>query len=503
MSPKWFASKKIVVMGLGLHGGGRAIAEWLYRQGSHVIVTDTKSEQDLLSSLQKMAESCASYRNSHLGETFIPVAYHLGGHLDEDFRTADLIIQNPGVPRDSRFLAIAREQGIPVQNEATLFFALTAKTPKIAITGTRGKSTTTSLAAYMLRNWNEYALDAGVATHDGVRALFDIIDTVLEHEEQGIIAPVVVELSSWQLELFEDTGLRPAIAVVTNILRDHLNHYRDRDDYARAKRLITAYQGQHDALILNYDNSTTVQWGLQETIPTRYWFTRERGAIDRGTFIESRDGEKIIRYKDGKGPCETIMPLSEVALAGDHNCENILAAVTVAKVWGVPNDIICEALQSFRGVPDRLEMVSRKGGREWVNDTTATTPDAVIAALKTVAGDGTRRIVLIAGGADKQLEYTSLAPVIKEKVSALILFSGTATPLLVAALKESGCTGSMTMANSMRQAVEYAWSASGNGDMILLSPGAASFGMFINEFDRGRQFVEAIENINESASHVA
>lgn len=475
-----FKDKKVLIMGLGLHGGGRAAAAWFTRHGANVIVTDIQSEKELRPSLDAL-------------KSLPSIQFHLGGHREEDFDDADMIIQNPGVPRESPFLTRARQRGIPIENEATIFFELSKHTPKICVTGTRGKSTTTALIGAMISDANRAAIVAGIASRNGSVALLDVLDHAIANEEMNTIVPAVLELSSWQLELFRGRDFSPAIAVVTNVFPDHLNRYISFDEYAAAKSLIFLSQKETDAVVFNYDNATTLQWGLSQSRQSRYWFTRGVSAIDRGACIEAVDDTTMIVWKDG-GSTEAIMPVRDLLIRGNHSCENALAAVCAAKIFGVSNVAIARVLRTFQGLPDRLEAVSRVGGRTWINDTAATTPDATQAALASIPDT---RIILIAGGADKKLDYSSLASQIAGRVSALILFSGTATPHIVASLKSAGSSVPISMANSMTEAVRLAWKQSAKGDTILLSPAAASFGMFSHEFDRGRRYIQAINGAQE------
>ncbi|MDO8571698.1 MAG: Mur ligase family protein, partial [bacterium] len=220
-----FRNKNVVVMGLGLHGGGLAAAKWFYKHGAHVIVTDMKSAHELRASVEKLYDFCDEYASTHPSEKFIPVTYVLGEHRLDDFKDADLVIQNPGVPRESEYLAAARQAQVPIENEVTLFFLLTPKTKKIGVTGTKGKSTTTMIIYEILKRVYSDTQVVGVATPQGSVGFFEILDEVLERETEGKPVYVVMELSSWQLELLEYHSFSPQIAVVTNVMRDHLNRY--------------------------------------------------------------------------------------------------------------------------------------------------------------------------------------------------------------------------------------------------------------------------------------
>ncbi|MEK7102813.1 MAG: UDP-N-acetylmuramoyl-L-alanine--D-glutamate ligase, partial [Patescibacteria group bacterium] len=307
--------------------------------------------------------------------------------------------------------------------------------------------------------------------------------------------PVILELSSWQLEQLEQRRLSPHIAMVTNMMEDHLNRYEGMAEYMAAKQHIYQYQKEDDYVILNFDNDITREFGKKGTPGQLLWFSRERKDIGDGVFVRDiGKGEKEIVFRKGT-ETETVCHASDIALPGAHNVYNSLAAITAAKLLDIPNEIIQQGLRSFPGVADRLEKIAAIQGREIYNDTTATTPDAVLAALHTLSPRNAKNIVLIAGGADKKLDYRALAPAIQKVVHSIVLLSGTATPKLGSELHAIGYKGKVEMANSMNEAVERAWRHTREGDIMLLSPGAASFGMFLHEFDRGAQFREAIARL--------
>lgn len=494
MDIHWFAGKKVVLMGLGLHGGGVALAKWLYAKGSRVIITDLKSREELSSSIERVNSFCRQFAlqwPDH--ERFFP-EYHLGGHAQEDFLSADLVLQNPGVPRESSYLTLARQNAIPIENEATLFFLLTKKTPKLCVTGTRGKSTTTGLIGHILKKGNADMITAGIATKDGTLSFFDILDRVHLYETEGRNASVVLELSSWHLEHFENhPELSPSGAVITNVFSDHLNRYEGFEQYLSAKKRLYEHQSKEDFVVLNYDNAETLTMG-RSTTPKRYWFSRKGIPPERGTYLRRVGGVDMLYWKDEQGE-EELCARANSPLIGDHNTENILAAVAAVKAWGVPAHLIADALPSFSGVQGRLEKIGKLHGREWINDTTSTSPDALVAALKALGREGERRIVLIAGGADKKLDFSGLGEYVSRYATTVVLLTGTATPLLAQELSRVRFDGVLELANTMGSAVEKAWNNSKKGDMILLSPGCASFGMFAHEFERGKQFESAIQDL--------
>ncbi len=493
-SPKDFFGKKVLVMGLGLHGGGVAAAYWLFRHGAEVIVTDLKSRDELESSIIRLTSLCNEYRLAHPDRHLHSIEYILGKHRMEDFQEASCIIRNPGVPRESPYLACAQKNSIPIHNDASILFSLVPSSMIIGVTGTRGKTTTTTLIWEMLKKTYPKVLLAGIATPDGAISFFSIIDRALEALRTNDFSPIVLELSSWQLEMLESYRMSPHCAVVTNVYPDHLNRYRSFDDYVHAKKALYYFQKKDDGdmSVFNYDNRVTRSMGREaEKTSERYWFSRKKDTL-KGVYsmknIQSK--QYVLMFSDEKVTAP-LCSLDTLSLLGEHNEENALAASTVAALYHVPREHICDVLAHTRGVSGRLEYLGTRQGRLVYNDTTATSPDAVIAAIRALSGRS-RRIILIAGGSDKNLNFKELGTLIAKRVKALVLLSGSASPHIASSAGAAGFGGRMLFANSMMEAVQKAWSLSQDHDILLLSPGAASFGMFVHEFDRGVQFVDAI-----------
>jgi UDP-N-acetylmuramoylalanine--D-glutamate ligase len=457
-----FKNKKITVLGLGLHGGGLAITRFLAQCGAILTVTDLKSSQQLRSALQQLK--------------MYKIKYVLGRHRLDDFRQADLIIKNPGVRRDSKFLIEAKKHKIPIETDLSLFFKLCPSTKIIGLTGTKGKSTTTSLVYQIIKAYKKDAILGG-----NIRiSPLDFLSKIKKN------TPVVLELSSWQLEGLGESKISPKYALITNVLIDHLNTYKNLADYTAAKALIFKYQQPEDFAIFNKDNDLTRKM-VSFALAKIYFFSRQKlNKKENGTF---NDKDWLIFQANGKK--QKIVKIKDLQLKGSHNLENILAAITLTKIFGVPNQIIKKVIRRFSGIEGRLQLVREYKGIKYYNDTTATTPDAVIAALNTFD----KKTVLLAGGTDKKLYYKDLAKVIKDKVKALILFEGTATEKLVPELKKINFNQDIIFVDSMREAFKQAKYILKNGDIFILSPGAASFGLFINEFDRGDQFNKEVKRI--------
>lgn len=419
---------RAVVMGLGLHGGGVGVAQYLAAQGAVVTVTDLRDEATLQPSLAELEG--------------LPLRYVLGRHEDQDFRNADLVLRNPAVPLDSPFLALAREAGARIEMESSLFVNACPSAFIAGISGTKGKTTTTVLLSDMLAAAGHHVVTAGNLR---VSMLGQLADITAETR-------VVLELSSWQLEAFVPHAYSPPLAVVTNVLPDHLNRYAGMDDYARAKEINVKYQRQEDVAVLNSGNA----------------YTREIGARAPGTVVWFSGRDAI--------PGET-----ETSERPVHQRENIAAALAAARMWGVADDAIASAVREFRGVPHRQELVREWRGIRFINDTTATMPTATVACIKAIEGP----MVLLLGGADKQLDFTGLAEALemhRDEIRGIVLLEGSATDRLGAALPVAG------RYSDFEEALVQATSLARPGDAVVLSPGCASFGMFQHEFERGEAF---------------
>ena len=454
-------------MGLGLHGGGVSTAKFFADQGAEVTVTDLKIDDDL-------APSLTALKNYKL-------RYVLGRHDESDFKTADLIIKNPGVPEDSEYLLIAKKHKIPIDTAMGVFLQLCPSHDLIGVTGTKGKSTTASLIYEIIKKTRQNVVIAGNIRISPL-AVLDKIDND---------TTVVLELSSWNLDDIRHLKISPRIAVITNIYPDHLNRYLTLADYVDSKKGIFKFQTKGNFLILNYDNDTLRSPSFHLGLSHIYWFSK-KNQLAHGTFI--KDGNIIYNTN---GFHHTILNINEVKLKGNHNLENILATISAASIWGAKRTQIAEAVKNFSGIADRLEFLKEAGGVRYFNDTTATTPEAAVTALETLTGP----IILIAGGADKNLNYKNLAETIKKrKVKKLILFKGKASSKILKELKQINFPSRLVDKNltTMTAAFSSALDTAQISDTILLSPGAASFGIFKNEFDRGDQFKKLVSKLKSS-----
>ncbi len=458
---KFFEGKKVVIMGLGLHGGGSSCAKFFCGQGADVIVTDLKSEKQLQKSLEKLKG--------------LDIKYSLSGHKEEDFKKADLIVKNPDVPNDSPFLEIARKNNIPIKTDVGIFFDL-ADSAIIGVTGTKGKSTVSALIYNLLK---ARFPDAVLAGNIGVSPL-EILPEI------GSGSKVVLELSSFELEGLEKS---PHVAVITNIVPDHLNRYKSMSEYIDTKKIIFKYQKPEDVLILNYDDAVLRK--ISKDANSQVYFfsnklTPETAEVELVSYVKNSE---IFMNEENRPVIKT----GELHIFGEHNVSNVLAAVTAAAIFKIPRKNIEKVLKSFFGAPHRQEFVLEKKGVEYFNDTAATMPFAAIVALKTFSTRFPKaNIVLIAGGQDKNLEYEDFARVISDKIKNLVLLPGTASEKIKKYLAKNV---KICAVGSMEKAVNAACRLSHEGDKVLLSPGAASFNLFKNEYDRGDQFKKFVKKL--------
>lgn len=464
--------KRVLVVGLGTKRGGENVARWLVDHGAKVTVTDLKPERDLQSSLERLRG--------------LPIQYALGQNRLADVDGSAVVVRNPAVPLDAPILQYAAQRGVPVVMDTTLFFAF-CRAPIAGITGTRGKSTTTAVAGEILRQSRPETVVAGNIE----------LSPLVELDRIAPTTPVVLELSSWQLEGIEPLRKSPHWGVLTAILQDHLNRYPNMDAYVAAKATIMKYQAANDIAILPIDDPKADHFASMTPAQLRWFGTlpnvslertteRFRGGGPPGLF---RLGERVVLIRDGGE--EMFLRWDELAGIGDHTKRNMLAGALLALAMGAPLDDIRTTLRTFRGVQSRLEVIREYEGRTFVNDTTATTPEAVVAALHAFLG---RHIVLVTGGTDKNLDYGALATVLADlpNVRAVILLGGSATEKL---RRAGAALRVYPEVRSMEDAVAHAWKASQAGDVVLLSPGAASFELFRDEFDRGEQFREAVNRL--------
>lgn len=452
--------KRVLVMGLGLQGSGMAAARYAAQQGAIVRVTDMRSPDVLAPSVHALAG--------------LPIQFVLGQHREEDFIWADIVIRNPGVPRSSPYLLLAQEHGARIEMEIALFF-LACPGRIIGITGTRGKTTTSTLIYEILRTQGvPVVLGGNVAGVETISLLPAITAETL----------VVLELSSWQLEGLAPHAISPAVAVMTNIYPDHLNTYRDIEEYASAKANIFRYQSSQGLAVFNYDNSWTRRFG--DEAQGRVWFTSvELG----GSFARTARSAD-----DGPPPHIDPFIFTDTPLVGRHNLENILLATTTARLLEVPDQIIAQAVHHFQGVAHRLQEVRVVNSVRFINDSTSTTPVAGRVGIEAFEGN----IVLIAGGNTKHLPLELWPETIVRRCRDVVLLAGSGTDELLPAVQQEAQLQGVSnpvrgVFSHFNEAMQAAVDLTRPGDIMLFSPGFTSFGMFLNEFDRGDKFVAYVQ----------
>jgi UDP-N-acetylmuramoylalanine--D-glutamate ligase len=458
-----FRSKRVTVMGLGLHGGGLASALFFARHGAQVTVTDNRRDP---SAFEPFLAELAAHG----------VRTVLGRHEERDFLQTDLVVKNPAVPLSSPFLSLARDRGIPVETDLSIFLEL-CPGPVLAVTGSKGKSTAATALARCLQTRHPGCRLGGNITVSPLGFLED-----LQPED-----PVVLELSSWQLGDLRGRGLpAPRIGLATRILPDHQDKYPDFGSYVEDKKVLFASQRPGQFAVLNADDPW--QRGFPAVTAAQvHWYSRaplEAGR--RGAFLEAGVG---LRREAGR--TETILP-AQLSVPGEHNRLNLLAAALGARLFGLEPEPIAAALASFPGIEHRLELVAERDGVRIYNDSAATIPEAAAAALTSLPAP----VFLIAGGTDKNLDFRPLAEAAAQ-AAGIYLLEGSGTRKLEPLFRAEGIAfeGPFT---DLAQALARAWEAArlraagpgSAGASLLFSPGCASFEMFLNEFDRGRKFKE-------------
>ena len=464
MDAKWFKGKRVTVFGIGLLGGGVGTIRFLVEHGARVIATDIKSKKQLSYSLEQLK----GLKN---------VEYVLGQHRQEDFTKVDMVIKTPQALWTNKHIKLALKNNIPVEVDSSLFFKL-CKNPIIGITGTKGKTTTSHLIAHVLDKAGKNPVKVGIGQ-------MPVLDRLRVLKKNSV---VVFELSSWRLSGLTSAKISPQIGVFTNFFPDHMNYYRTMEEYLTDKKNIFIHQKPKDWFICNRDDET-VRELCSDAKGNVITVANEHVSEGRSVFCE--DDEIFIN--DGID-IECAMFTKDSPLRGNHNINNVMCAIGAVVAYGVTNKQAVTAVKSFRGVAHRLEFVTEKKGVKYFNDTAATNPHSARAALKSFS----EPIILIAGGVDKNLSYDKFAEAIMSDVKGVVFIKGTATDKIIRLIKKemgSDEKKSFEIVDSMDKAVEIAALGARSGDVVLLSPGAASFGIFANEFDRGNQFKKSVEEL--------
>lgn len=457
---------RVTVMGLGLHGGGLTTARFLAAAGAAVTVTDMKDERALADSVEALGG--------------LPIRFVLGRHELADFSSADIVIKNPAVRPDSPFVLAAKA----VETDVSLFLRF-CESPVLAVTGSKGKSTVSTALHHGLVSAGRRAFLGGNITVSPLAFL----------DETGPETPVVLELSSWQLADMRGLGvLRPAVALLTSIMPDHMNRYSSMEEYVADKRLIYADQDRSCRTVLNREDLWSPLFAA-ETRGSVAWYSDGReGAFGEneggGAWLETGKGQRrrgLFAAAAG-AEAETILP-EELLVPGRHQRKNLLGAALALRLYGLAAKDVERAMGSFGGVEHRLEAFADKDGCTWYNDSAATIPQAVVAALESFE----EPVVLITGGTDKNLDFEPVHRAYA-RAKAIVLLAGSGSDKLIPWLERDG-TPYLGPFDDLETAVRSAAALARPGDRVLLSPGCASFGMFLHEFDRGKKFKETARRV--------
>jgi len=456
-----FKGKKVLVVGLGQ--SGVATSKYMAKQGAKVMISEAKQKTELAEAIKQTAE--------------LKVEYEFGGHQGATFKLAEMIVVGPAVPLDTPALQEAKAAGIPITSE-TEIAVQHIKEPIIAITGSLGKTTTASLIAEMLRADGKTAYLAGPSN--------PLINYLSEPVKSDY---VVLELSSFQLRLLEK--LVPSVAVFLNVHHDHVEKYASIDAYLDAKKKLLKLCDRNSYVVLNKDDVFVSRFA-EETPARVSWFTRRDPLTLGGEFAENFVGTYVANgspqiHAKFNGRSEAF-DTSKIKIFGDHNKENVAAAVAAVKNLGVSAKAIASVIENFKGVPHRLEFIRKKDGVYFFNDSKSTTPQAIGRAL---AAFKKSPVILISGGKDSLAEYGPLADQIRGRVKILILLGEAKEKLnrMIGDFAETYLVG------TFEEALLLAFQKSRTGDVVLLSPGCPSYDMFRNYEERGDYFKKLVQQL--------
>jgi UDP-N-acetylmuramoylalanine--D-glutamate ligase len=451
--PMELKNKRVLVVGLGRSGASSAI--FLQEHGAKVIVSDSKAEAQLQSEVPALLDR--------------GISIETGRHGERTFRDQDLIVVSPGVPSDQPQLQHARTLGIPVIGEVELAFRF-LKGKVLAITGSNGKTTTTTLVGEILAK-------SGKKTLVGGNIGTPVISLAGQSSPDTM---VVLEVSSFQLESIEQ--FCPWIAAILNITPDHLDRHHTFEAYVDAKARIFEKQSSTDFAVLNADDPTCVALQNKDKVKANLlWFSRKQ-RVENGAFVS---GNQVIFRQNGQE--QPVLSRSDIQLKGEHNLENVLAAVAITMIAGCTPQQVRQAVKEFRAVEHRLELVATINGVTFYNDSKATNVDATVKALESFPAN----IHIILGGKDKGSDYTVLNPLLRERVKRVYLI-GAATDKIASHVQNSTA---VVRSGTLERAVRQAFEAATAGDVVLLAPACASFDQFENYEHRGRVFKELVQSL--------
>ena len=448
--------KRVLVVGSGK--SGVAAAELLRKKGITFVLFDGNKDLDVTALIEK-------------NPVFAGAEILLGELAPEDMARIDLVVLSPGVPTDLPMVNELRNRQIPIWGEIELAYHF-AKGRIIAITGTNGKTTTTSLVGEIMANYFD---DVKVVGNIGIPYTSVAADTTED-------TVTVAEISSFQLETTHEFA--PEVTAILNITPDHLNRHHTMECYIETKESITKNQTAGDTCVLNYEDEVLRRFG--GTLQTNVVFFSSKRKLEKGLYL---DGEDIF-YADGTTDTKVIN-VNELNILGKHNYENVMAAVGMSLSFGVPMDKIVEVLKRFQAVEHRIEYVTEKRGVKFYNDSKGTNPDAAIQGIRAM----NRPTLLIGGGYDKQSEYDEWIESFDGKVKKLVLIGQTKEKIAECAKKHG--FEDVILCDTFEQAIDTCYANAVSGDAVLLSPACASWGMFSDYEERGRIFKEYVRNLAE------
>jgi UDP-N-acetylmuramoylalanine--D-glutamate ligase len=444
-----FAGKKVLVMGLGRFGGGVDAAKFAAKAGAKVIITDLASREQLSDSIKQLEE-------------FSEIEFHLGSHNAIDFEQADIIIANPAVPADNEFLELARRHNKFITSQINIFFQL-CPAQIIGITGANGKSTTAALTAHLFKSAGREKV--WLSGNIGNEPLLTRLDQIAPDDL------VVLELSSFQIEQLAQIRKAPAVALLTNLTPNHLDRYGTFENYCAAKEGIFKFQKLDDKFpavsIFNAEDKISAEW-----------FDKYKKDADRICIAFSAD--------DISEQIRKCFPLP-----GRVNLSNLAAAMAVIRRFGISDDQLKDSLPQFKALSHRLELVAEINGVSWYNDSKATTPESAIAALEAFE----QPTIIIAGGYDKNIAFDEFGKTIAEKAKVAVLMGQTAEKIASAIKTCPQNQSRIEIVSSLSEAVQWANKVAESGDVVLFSPACASYDMFDNFQQRGRDFVQLVNGM--------
>ena len=452
MKANFSKDNNVLIMGLGNFGGGADAAIFAAKSGASVIVTDLGSPEKFA----KAKASLAKHSN---------IDYHLGYHDEADFRWADIVIVNPAVAPNNKYISIARDAGAVITSQIEIFFEM-CKCTTVAITGANGKSTTTALTAHLLNAGLQQQSPQRKVWLGGNIGNMPLLDIVEDIKEDDV---AILEISSFQAEQLAASELAPKISLITNLSPNHLDRHKTYQAYCNAKESLFRYQSLDENApaisIFNLDDEITAGW-------------LEKYKLQKG------------RCCKGFSVCEDKSLIENFQLLGRVNLYNLAAAVSICDCFEIDRKVLAEAVKDFKSLPHRLEFVANKDGVSWYNDSIATTPQSTIAAIEAL--DCPK--IIIAGGYDKKLSFKDLGKALSQKAKAVILI-GESAAAIREAIQESGGNCHIEMADSLSDAVLFAKKLGCVGDAVVLSPACASYDMFANFQDRGEKFIQLVKSL--------